>query len=478
MLALEFSFPAGRYHANPWGRNVNEGEAEWPPSPYRLARTLIDIQKRRFPDWSQSRIEAVLVAISGKPFYTLPPATTAHIRSFMSSNQKDASKKQKIFDSFVALGREEILYIAFDHKLDAQTRSDLTALVAEINYLGRSESWVSVGLKDLPEVAEWDCLPSDVAPEDPQYEIEKLACVLPKGDYQALPVSERVSWFDALCLSTQDLLKQGWSTPPALAWVDYARKRSKLNQSSLEETRARTQRDYRHIKYAVHSKVRPHVRETILFAERVRAKLMGIHRKTQGDDPEKVSAKFSGKNLDGLPLENHKHAFFLPLDEDNDGRIDHLLITADEPFDSTELMALDRLRSIWQPHGKPDASLILTSVQKNARPKHAKTWISVTPFVTARHFRKGRGTYWGWLTGEIKRECRFHFLPQPQEVNWIQWTMNGPQPIRWMEFTRGKREERPFRGHGCILRFDSPVPGPFALGARGHFGLGLFQPLE
>jgi len=31
MLIIELEFPAGRYHANPWGRNVNEGEVEWPP---------------------------------------------------------------------------------------------------------------------------------------------------------------------------------------------------------------------------------------------------------------------------------------------------------------------------------------------------------------------------------------------------------------------------------------------------------------
>ena len=135
MLALEFAFPAGRYHANPWGRNVNEGEVEWPPAPYRLARALIDIQKRRFPEWPQSRIQTILDAISGRPAYILPQANTAHIRTYMNSNEKDPSKKQLIFDSFVALDRQDKLWMAFSEPPDEQTRSDMAALLKEMNYL-------------------------------------------------------------------------------------------------------------------------------------------------------------------------------------------------------------------------------------------------------------------------------------------------------------------------------------------------------
>jgi len=32
---LVLTFPWGRYHANPWGRHVNEGAVELPPSPWR-----------------------------------------------------------------------------------------------------------------------------------------------------------------------------------------------------------------------------------------------------------------------------------------------------------------------------------------------------------------------------------------------------------------------------------------------------------
>ncbi len=34
MLAIALRFPLGRFHATPWGRHVNEGAPEWPPSPW------------------------------------------------------------------------------------------------------------------------------------------------------------------------------------------------------------------------------------------------------------------------------------------------------------------------------------------------------------------------------------------------------------------------------------------------------------
>ena len=46
-VIIKLRFPGGRYHATPWGRHVNEGAVEWPPSPYRLVRALYDAWKRK-----------------------------------------------------------------------------------------------------------------------------------------------------------------------------------------------------------------------------------------------------------------------------------------------------------------------------------------------------------------------------------------------------------------------------------------------
>jgi CRISPR-associated protein Csb2 len=203
---------------------------------------------------------------------------------------------------------------------------------------------------------------------------------------------------------------------------------------------------------------------------------MGIHKKIKNQDPRLVSPIFSGKDADGNPLKGHKHAFFLPVDEDRDGRLDHLLVCSGEPFDESEVLALDRLRSVWQPNRLPDVNLVLVNLSAEYPEEVSRQWISATPFITARHYRKGRGDFGNWLTNEVIKECSFHGLPEPGEVEWIPHTMHTPHAIHWFEFIRSRKENIPPHGYGCMLKFDQPVRGPFAIGSGCHFGLGFFIP--
>ena len=186
------------------------------------------------------------------------------------------------------------------------------------------------------------------------------------------------------------------------------------------------QAKFRCAKYALSSKVLPRVQETASFAERIRGHLMGIHKKIKNQDPRLVSPIFSGKDADGNPLKGHRHAFYLPLDEDSDGRLDHLLVYSGEPFDESELLSLDRLRSVWQPNRLPDVNLVLVNLSADYPEEVSRQWISATPFITARHYRKGRGSFGEWLTNEVIKECSFHGLPEPAEVEWIPHTMHTP----------------------------------------------------
>jgi len=80
MLLIELAFLAGRYHATPWGRHVNEGVCEWPPSPYRLIRALYDVWKRKRPEWREQRVAELLeVLASAAPSYHIPPAAVYRI---------------------------------------------------------------------------------------------------------------------------------------------------------------------------------------------------------------------------------------------------------------------------------------------------------------------------------------------------------------------------------------------------------------
>jgi CRISPR-associated protein Csb2 len=278
-------------------------------------------------------------------------------------------------------------------------------------------------------------------------------------------------------MTSKELLSEGWSDPPAMQWVDYLRREDALRLKP-ERQALPLKAKFRCAKYALYSAVLPRVQDTVPFAERIRSYLMGIHKRIMGNEPAAVSMLFSGKESDGTPMKDHRHAFILPLDEDGDGRIDHLLIYADVAFNSSELNALDRLRSVWQPKGRPDVKLVLIALAADKPESTSRRWVSVTPFVTRRHYRKGRGTFDEWLNSEIFKECSFHNLPEPASIKWLPHLLTNRRPLRWAEFVRSRKNSNPLRGYGCLLEFDEAVSGPFAIGSACHYGLGLFMPYD
>lgn len=467
MVIIELKFLTGRFHATPWGRNVNEGVPEWPPSPYRLARAIIDVWKRRFPYWPESRVLPILHLLSSPVLFHLPDATAGHTRAYLHSNLKDPEKKQLVFDPFVIMDRNTAVYMGFETEAPEEISSDLDALLNTLNFFGRSESWIKARIASVTAPL-WNCVPSAYAVHSPGV-TKIVACLLREEGYGDLASRAGRNWFKDICLSTEDLHGKGWSNPPALRWVEYSVPAfivPKLKRMAHHSP-------FHWARYALSSKVLPRIEETVTFAERIRAKLMGIHKRIQGD-PSLVSPLFSGKQEDGTPIKGHHHAFFIPLDEDGDGWLDHFLVYSPLPFSKAELETLDQLRSIWQSGGKPDVRLLLLSLSPKSPIAESQQWISATPFVTARHHRKGRGSYAEWLASEIRRECIYHGLPEPVTVTLIPHTLHTSRPVRWLQFVRSRKGDQPLQGCGSILTFDKPVSGPFALGSVCHYGLGLF----
>ena len=109
MLAIKFEFTANRYHATQWGRHVNEGVPEWPPSPWRLLRAIVATWRRTLPDMPNERVLPILEALASEyPEFHLPSASTGHTRHYMPNNEwnrvrKDYSGSTLVIDSFVAV---------------------------------------------------------------------------------------------------------------------------------------------------------------------------------------------------------------------------------------------------------------------------------------------------------------------------------------------------------------------------------------
>jgi CRISPR-associated protein Csb2 len=482
MLVIELAFPAGRYHATPWGRHVNEGVCEWPPSPYRLIRALYDAWKRKRPDWPEERVARILEALaSTPPAYHIPPAVVSHTKSYLSQNERDPAAKTAIFDGFVALSpRSSVLMGWPDAELDATASTDLEELLSLLNYLGRSESWIAVRLITGVRSIDWNCLAAGEGEYgDRAMDLTPVAIPSAPADYSPLKLKKPVngkkslSWMDAISTGTNTILKLGWSHPPAMRFVDYLRPADCFAVSPQTQP-ARRARGVDAVLYAFDSKVLPQVTETVEVAERARAILMGIHKRIVGD-PAKVSPRFSGKSASGSPSEGHQHAFFLPQDRDGDGRIDHLLVRCVQAFDDAELLALDRLSSIWQRDGRPE--LACTPVRWGAT-RDVVPLESATPFIPPRHWRPARGPFGQWLREEVTRECRNQGLPAPVRVEPLaELSIRGSRSIHWMEFRRNRKDDRVRSGYGLRIEFNEPVPEALALGYGCHFGLGQFRPV-
>src|SRR5262245_13878742 len=106
VVSLAIRFPAGRFHATPWGHHVNEGLPEWPPSPWRLLRAFVATWKRKLSGESsvQTHLPPVLAELAKhKPAFVLPPATLGHTRHFMPLKLLDPGDRTKVFDAFVSV---------------------------------------------------------------------------------------------------------------------------------------------------------------------------------------------------------------------------------------------------------------------------------------------------------------------------------------------------------------------------------------
>ena len=141
MIAFAFSFPAGRYHATPWGRHVNEADVAWPPEPVRILRALIATWWRkadheRFP---KIMLDGLIDALAAEPpVFRLPEAVHTHVRAFMPAPMD----RKLIYDAFLRFDRDAELIAAWPSvTLTAEQEALAAHLLERIGYLGRAESW-------------------------------------------------------------------------------------------------------------------------------------------------------------------------------------------------------------------------------------------------------------------------------------------------------------------------------------------------
>jgi CRISPR-associated protein Csb2 len=494
MLALSFTFPAGRYHATPWDRHVNEGAVAWPPEPWRILRGLIATWHHKVKHsgkHSESTLLGLIESLAKElPQYALPAASHSHTRHYMP--QFAAGKTSLVFDAFTAVRRDDPLSVVWPNvELPDDQRELLDALLSVMGYLGRAESWVEARL--LTQSPAIDCTPETTALDTETGEIKgeviTLYAPLPPDEYQSLRqrfLADKESrkklartlpdnLLGALSVGTADLRNQGWSQPPAARKVSYLRPfdalRPRHATPSAEIPHATT------ASFIVVGKPLPLAEETLRIGELMRMAVMSQARRVCGED--RVPAVFSGHDMpDG---NRHRHAFYLPWDSNNDGRIDRLLLHVPGGMQAEARRIVEGVRKLWSRDGG-EWRLVLESVggheMTSTLTQPSKVWESVTPYLHPWHVKKRFD-----VAAQIKRECRERGLPEPAMLGSFDEVMAGKshrlRPIHFQRFRSRRGLTQPDRlGSFWRLTFPEPVQGPLALGFACHFGLGLFIPVR
>lgn len=476
MSVLEIAFPAGRYHATAWGRNVNEGDPEWPPSPFRLARALMDVRFRRHADIDDSRLESALLLLTGAPRFSLPPTSKMAVKYYFDQGKPDG-KKQGVLDAFVCMQKSATLYMELPQDAPTDALHVLGTLVASLPYLGRAESWIEARIRpDLPEERCWNCVPVQCDDADTLTEVQTLLTPEAYADLPCLPMTgkgrkrQKCSWLEALALTTDDLRADGWNRPPLLGRHTYV-----LTEDEWQRRPAPSaNRVPCCVTYAIRSTPQLSVTRTLPLAERVRIGLMSQHKRCCGGDESRVSPLFSGKDELGQPLRGHQHAFYWPCDTDGDGRIDHVRVLLPGGLTDEERAALQRLHHVWA-QGAELAELVFLHCLPHTSFAEAQTVVSATPVVLVRHYKPSKGTFREWLETEVRRSCDEQRLPEPVTIEaFPSLPLRDGTSLSWNSFIRQRKGQAPRHGYGFRLHFETPIRVPFALGSFAHFGLGLF----
>lgn len=495
MLAIRMKFLAGRFHATPWGHHVNEGVVEYPPSSWRLLRSLVATFYRTFPARAHenggdndfvSCLKGILAKLSAPPEFRLPDAAVAHTRHYDQDNNG-----VKFFDTFISVSPDaQLLWLWPDVALDERERELLAGLLAALGTFGRAESWCEATLlseeesRSMAEEAGVGFVHKSqpMSAEADLVGLETTRLLLPVADADAGEL------FETLKVETGAMRQRKQLEPTGSRWVTYTRPRNVLQPRRGSPARPRRERHYTVARFALSSSVLPLVQDALPFAEQVRRELMYRRRRVGGEHSEVIT----GKTVDGVPLTGHEHTHYLPTDEGErrDGRLNHITIYAPRGFGREDVAALGNLQVIERKDNRPEVRLVLTGLGTvedfaNEVPlfRKARCWRSVTPFSLPRFATRGAGKPprpRDRPEEQLKRELRLRGLPELVSVRCVDEYVPGERPpVRWLEFqTRRFKGETGYGLAGFEIEFAETEPGPLALGFACHFGLGLFVPVD
>jgi CRISPR-associated protein Csb2 len=461
------------------------------------------------------------------PRYRLPEAVGSHSRHYMPLARFKNGREDTtlVFDTWAQVDGGTV-GVHWDVKLTAEEADELAALVRDLGYLGRSESWVDGELVDGEDPTGFDVGPGEARDcPGPRWEQVPLLAPLPAADYStwratALAQARAATGVDLgktkyttaekkklaaaetslptdviACLQAETgwLRELGWSQPPGSRKLLYWRR-----SDSLEPGAPRPRSSVRRAppvecmllsisSGSGNDHSLPRVERSLPQGELLHRALIANAAQLSGH-----SVVLSGCDVERRPLTMpHQHAHLLHLDLDGDGHLDHVLIWAPMGLDADAQAAIRATRATYTKGGTAPLRLALAGSGAMADmvelppPQGAalarltggregnSNWQSCTPFVPPRYLKRGgRNT----LAGQINAELTTRGLPEATRIEVLDpHTDDRARQARHFRRVRGQGNPPPQDcGFMLSLGFAEPVAGPIVLGYGCHLGLGLF----
>ena len=499
-LVLEQKFLTGRYNAGRWNQSPFEDRhGEWPPSPWRLLRTLAARwfeYARETGDWdTKTRDQLLALLATSPPEFHLPTEVTHSsawssrgIRQYQPTSLEKSDKKAGqpwlkrpqttlIVDSFAIVPHDaNIVWIW--KSIDAKQRSAeiqlLDHLLRRITYFGRAES-----LSLFTRRAETGIGAS------PNCSLHRDFLT---GSPVLIPDPGKQLNLEVLLANTDDRILRGHRIPPGTAWW-YAQRPAPAMPRAIVAKPIFNPKTM--VQFAIGGRVLPPAESWIRISERFRGTVLKELARTidqtasRFEDLSEVqrahyslmSGKLSSTEaLQGAHL--HLRIWVLP---DEKGQAARLICFRPIPFEQNEQEAFlkaSRSPLRWQ-YGNPDWMLrIVPLADSTPLPQNcfgtSQNWESVSPFVPSRHVlgRNGRPRPGRSVEAQVLDDLKLAGFPAAKvsvdyaSQKWVK--VHAPKRLR-----TGQTNDLKL-GYRVQLQFEQPVRGPICIGHSSHFGLGVF----
>lgn len=470
-------FTTGQYQATPWDHAANENISEWPPSPWRLLRSLIATWHTRCPEIPEPEFDEIITALAAEaPSYLLPAAKPSHTRHYLPdikhrSDQNGNTSLQ--FAPRLNLDVTTPIRVLWPAVLSSSQRQHLAALLDKLTYLGRSESSCRAALVDSDSIS---------TPN------ENWTIPHPAGDIDVLsPMSDVTR---AQLEISPDQMRRGRRTklPAGAQWVRY-----NVADEPATPPKRNTRQMPTTVRWLLHNPAPFLDTDGVLATHGLRGAVLGArknHDQIRTNVPD--SWLIAGPHQDDKISNQHRHAHWLWLANRN--QVTELVLWVPDGIPEKllyQVISTKRLpRFGYAPKGYiGGAELHLQAmgytdlVLPDLVSETALRWRSVTPMLADRHPKRNRDRRL-FAQREVERELAFRWDDQTPEVkvtlvsDWESHDVVSYRRYRWNENMAQRR-----RGMFLELELAKPLPrqenglAVLSLGALNHFGFGLFKPI-